>query len=338
MAAGSSDTAARPELTLPGYRALGEDVAVYRDGARRVLRVTGERAPAMLQGLVTADIADPGDGAAWPSLILNPKGRVLADAVIVRVDGLTLLDVPEASRTALDAHLDRYLPPRFAALEPTELAVFRVRGPRAIAAAGEVPSLAAIAAPVESPDAGVRCHALRFGEGAAVRVDDATGEGLDLYLAAEDPAYLEAMEGVPRVADEAWEIWRIERGVPLYGRDFGEDNLPQETGLVSATTSFTKGCYTGQEVLARIHYRGKVNRRLVGLRLADGAAGGLEAGQRLLSGEREIGAVTSAARSPRIGWIGLGYARREVEAGSEVCVETSETSARIVALPFPSDD
>lgn len=336
--ADAMDTAEREVGEAPaGYDELVRGAATYRDASRRVVRVAGDRAPDMLKGLLTADIRDPGDGAAWPTLILTPKGRVLADAVVVRVEGDLLLDLPEAAWAGLEPHFGRYLPPRFAKLEPTELEIVRVRGPEALETAADVlPELASLPPARREEDEGVRWGAIRCGDGYAVGRDGPGGPGVDLLL-----PNLEL--SLPRASQAAWEAWRIEQGIPLYGSDISEENLPQETGLVADTTSFSKGCYTGQEVLARIHYRGKVNRHLRGLRAADPLA----AGDDLRQGDRVVGTVTSAVRSPRLGWIGLGYVRREVAPGDEVLVqpvqpggtgaeqaERGETPGRVVALPF----
>ena len=344
MADASSDA-------LPAdYDQMADAAAAYRDGSRRVLRLSGERAPDMLQGLITADIREPGDGAAWPTLILTPKGRVLADAVVVRLDDDLLLDVPEAAWAGLESHFGRYLPPRFAKLEPTDLEVVRIRGPEAMVRSREaVPELAELPAVRREENRGVRRGAIRLDDSVALAYDGAGGVGVDLLLPGADsiPAAL------PEASSEAWECWRVEHGIPVYGRDISEDNLPQETGLVADTTSFTKGCYTGQEVLARIHYRGKVNRLLRGLRAvgpdpdaaaARGPSPPLAAGDGLTAADRPVGAVTSAVRSPRFGWIGLGYVRREIEPGDEVVVAPGETEVpppkrsgqplRVVELPF----
>ena len=356
--------AASSEESPGGYDALTSDAAVYRDAERRVVRVEGDRAPAMLQGLVTADISTPGDGSAWPSLVLSPKGRVLADAIVVRTGETMLLDVPEAAWAELETHFGRYLPPRFADLRPSGLGVFRLRGPRALEAATAIDlRLGKLEAPERTPDVGVRRRALALDAGVAsrpgavCRVGSDSGEGLDFYLAPDAELAARLGELTP-VSQAAWEAWRIERGDPVYGRDVTAENLPQETGLVADSTSFRKGCYTGQEVLARIHYRGKVNRRLVGLRPVNGATPGesetrLEAGQALRSDEREVGVVTSAAYSPRLGWIGLGYARREIDPGDVVTLGPAAAdapgggpavsdaadapgggAARVVELPF----
>lgn len=324
----------------PGYDALVASAAVHRDDARRVLRLTGARAADMLQGLITADIRDPGAaGAAWPTLILTPKGRVLADAVVVQVGDMLLLDVPEAAWPGLEPHFDRYLPPRFAQLDPAELDVVRLRGPEAASRAAELdPGLAELAPPLRTEKDGVRWSVAALDSESAdarwiaVRRDGPGGPGFDLYLASSqsiDTPFTEA-------SSEAWEIWRVEQGIPLYGRDVSEENLPQETGLVADTTSFSKGCYTGQEVLARIHYRGKVNRHLRGVRAKgrDDREASLASGDELRDDERAVGSVTSAVRSPRLGPIGLGYVRREVEPGDELECGSDGTPVVVEDLPF----
>lgn len=339
MAAASSDGLA--VSAPPGYEALVADAAWYRDAARRVLRVEGDRAADMLDGLLTADIRDPGAGAAFPTLILTPKGRVLADAVVVRVGDAFLLDIPEAARSGLEPHFGRYLPPRFARLEPAGLEVVRLRGPNAADAARRiVPDAAGLPAPERRENEGARWAARATDHGILVRRGGRGGEGFDLYVArgGADPA--DGLDPPIAVAsDEAWEAWRIERGLPRFGRDVTEENLPQETGLVAETTSFGKGCYTGQEVLARIHYRGKVNRHLRGLRVHDeggGEGAELSVGDELRRGGRVVGSVTSVARSPRAGHIGLGYVRREVEPGDDVEAGSGarEAVVRVEELPI----
>lgn len=334
MTAASSEGAGRPGPP-PGYAALEREAAVYSDGSRRVFRVRGDREQALqaLNGLVTADVLATSRDAAFPTLILTPKGKVLADAVLVRAAEGLLLDLPVAAWSDLEAHFSRYLPPRFARLEPSELRVVRVRGPRALERERTDPTLAGLDGPEYSAREGSRWSATPFRGGVATRPP----EGYDLYLPPDAAHDLD----LPEASDAAWDVFRIESGIPVYGRDVSQDNLPQETGLVAERVSFTKGCYTGQEVLARIHYRGKVNRHLRGLRVTDPAsAPPWSPGDELAVEGRVVGEVTSAAESPLHGWIGLGYVRREVEPGEEVIVrpEGRETDipihATVTTLPF----
>lgn len=331
MAAGSSE---RGGASGPaGYEALAYQVAAYEDPSRLVFDVTGERSVEALNGLVTADLQATGADAAFPTLILTPKGKVLADAVIVRVGPGVLLDVPEVAWPELEDHLDRYLPPHFASLELTGVRVVRIRGPLAMERERTDPVLVALDGPTYTARDGSHWAVAGYRGGLAVRPP----EGFDLYLPPEAAHGLD----LPEASAEAWELWRIENGIPVFGRDVTQDNLPQETGLVPERVSFEKGCYTGQEVLARIHYRGHVNRNLLGLQVEGmpiGAA--LHAGDELSSDGKTVGSITSAVESPTHGWIGLGYVRRELEPGDEVEVRPSHGTfdipvlARVVSLPF----
>jgi folate-binding protein YgfZ len=333
MAAASSEHGGAS--SAPGYQALAYEVAAYEDSSRRVFEVTGDRATDALNGLVTADLEATGADAAFPTLILTPKGKVLADAVILRAGDRVLLDVPKAAWADLEDHFSRYLPPRFARLEPSSLRVVRVRGPLALERERTDPVLVALDGPTYTARDGSHWAVAAYRGGLAARPP----EGFDLYLPPEVAHGLD----LPEASAEAWELWRIESGIPLFGRDITQDNLPQETGLVPERVSFAKGCYTGQEVVARIHYRGHVNRNLCGIRIGGPSVGPpLHAGDELVAEDRVVGTVTSAVESPTHGWIGLGYVRRELEAGDEVVVRPTDGEtdipvfARIVNLPFGS--
>jgi folate-binding protein YgfZ len=137
--------------------------------------------------------------------------------------------------------------------------------------------------------------------------------------------------GAPAVSEQAAECLRVERGRPRYGIDLDDSVIPQEAGLNERAVSFTKGCYVGQETVARLHYKGKPNRHLRGLRLSEPAASGDE----LLLGERPVGHVGSTVLSPRLGPIALALVRREAEPGDAISVGEHGTSAVVLALPFP---
>jgi folate-binding protein YgfZ len=136
----------------------------------------------------------------------------------------------------------------------------------------------------------------------------------------------------------AFEIARIEAGIPRFGADMDETNIPLESGLESRAISYSKGCYIGQEVINRIHSIGHVNRELRGLRLADDLTALPLRGDKLFCEGKEIGFITSAVKSPALGAnIALGYVRREAyEIGTTLTLRTAgrESAATIVALPF----
>ena len=123
---------------------------------------------------------------------------------------------------------------------------------------------------------------------------------------------------------------RIEHGRPRYGVDIDESTIPQEAGLNERAVSFTKGCYVGQETVARLHYKGKPNRHLRGLRLS----APVESGAELRLGERTVGHVASVTVSPTLGPIALALVRREAAPGETVQVGDAGVSAQVVELPF----
>jgi folate-binding protein YgfZ len=136
--------------------------------------------------------------------------------------------------------------------------------------------------------------------------------------------------GAPEVSAEAAEVLRIEAGRPRFGAEMGPQTMPAEAGIVATAVDFEKGCYIGQEPVARLHYRGRPNRQLRGLRLSAPAAPGAA----LRLGEREAGRLGSACLSPAHGPIGLAVVRREAEPGAELAVGEDGVTARVVELPF----
>jgi folate-binding protein YgfZ len=133
---------------------------------------------------------------------------------------------------------------------------------------------------------------------------------------------------VEPVSNEAVECLRIEAGRPRLGYDMDSETIPQEAGINERAVSFTKGCYVGQETVSRLHYRGKPNRHLRGLRLSEPA----ERGTDIVLGERVVGRVASTCVSPRLGPIALALVRREAQPGETVNV--AGAPAEVVELPF----
>jgi len=161
----------------------------------------------------------------------------------------------------------------------------------------------------------------------------ATDVGIDLIVNAEDAAALEGMlgaAGAVQVTDGAAEIVRVESGRPRFGLDMGPEHMPAEAGIVERAVNFEKGCYIGQEPVARLHYRGKPNRTLRGLRLSGPAS----PGEPLLLGEKEVGAIGTSCLSPAHGAIALAIVRREAEVGEHLAVGDESTTAEVIELPF----
>lgn len=168
---------------------------------------------------------------------------------------------------------------------------------------------------------GVRCRAV------------ATDQGLDLVCPRANVdalARVLAEEGAAVVSEKAAEIVRVESGRPRFGHEMTAATIPQEAGIDDRAVSFTKGCYIGQETVARLHYRGKPNRHLRGLRLEAPVADR----EPISLSEREVGEVGTAVISPAMGPIALAVIRREAEPGATVVVGAQRAGAEVVELPF----
>ena len=160
-----------------------------------------------------------------------------------------------------------------------------------------------------------------------------TADGIDLIVAAAEAERLRdalLAAGAVEVSPEAAEILRIEAGTPRFGAEMGTETMPAEAGIVERAVSFTKGCYIGQETVARLHYKGRPNRHLRGLRLSAPAAPGAA----LRLGEKEVGQLGGSVVSPALGPIGLAILRREAEPGAELAVGEDGVTAQVVDLPF----
>ena len=308
-----------------GYTALTESVAIWTDPDRVVVRIGGPRADRMLNGLLSTDITllKPGDAAL--SFVLTSKGRPIAVPKVIRAQDAILLDVSRAALPGLLDHFGTYLPPRFATVTVLEGASrISLLGPRSEDVAAEV---AAASACLFIPR------------------DLSDGGGVDVYvLSDEDRSAVASIESAISAAGGLsasaadYDIWRIERGIPVFGADITADNLPQETGLVERAVSFDKGCFTGQEVVARIHHRGHVNRHLRGLRSTDPPIRPyLQPDEAVYSKGRAVGVVTSSCDSPRFGPVCLAYVRREVAPGDEISASPDVQTGWLVSeIPFTS--
>lgn len=335
-----------------GYWSAREAVGVLRRDDRAIIRMWGKDPARMLHGLITNDLLGAGPGRAVYAAMLTPKGRMLADlrAVPLLTDAgaEVLVELAQEALPGTAAHLSKFVPPMFARWEDasSRTVVLGVYGPRS----AEV--LGGVLHPAPSPLAEDQFVVTSHGEERVVVVGtrEVGGmEGYDLLVGAEAAASLEAAlteaaaaRGGGAMEASALEALRVEAGRPRYGAELSEATIPTEayqtTGMMERAISFTKGCYTGQEVIVRIAHRGHVNRHLRGLRL--GAAPVPEADTPLIApdGGREVGRITSAVRSAALGeTIALGYLRREVEPGSAVRLGAPDgVEAQVVDLPFPA--
>lgn len=313
-----------------GYRALTAGAGLVHRRDRGVLDVSGGDRAAWLQGLLTNDVAAIPPGEARYAAYLTPQGRMISDMRVIALDDRMRLDVPAALAAALRERLDGLIfaeDVQIADVSPST-SVLEVHGPRGAEAIDALRS--ALAERAEGA-----------GEVAIVRDDQFAVPGWALYVPRERYASVSsALEraGVVEVSLDTLEVVRIEAGVPRFLADMTEDTIPLEAGIEDRAISFTKGCYVGQEIIVRVTHRGggRVARRLVGLSFAGTDAA--RPGDRLVSGERAIGHITSAAWSPALGHvIALGYVHRDfVEPGTrvEVASEDARVAATVTALPF----
>jgi folate-binding protein YgfZ len=313
------------------HRTLLEGCGLLDRSERGKLALTGSDAVEFLNGQVTNELAGLQPGQGRYAAFLTHKGKMLGDLRILLAtdagggDGASelLLDTERVALQALFDMIRRFKVGYRVELHKRTLerGMLSLIGPRACATAA--PSLDGAAEhehmPIELD--GVLARAVR------------TDVGVDLIC---DAADTEALAGALRergatpVAETAAECLRIERGRPRYGVDLDESTIPQEAGLNERAVSFTKGCYVGQETVARLFYKGKPNRHLRGLRLSEPAAGGEE----LRRGEKEVGRLSSVAVSPTFGPIGLALVRRDAEPGATVEVGAGGVTAEVVELPF----
>lgn len=266
------------------------------------LELTGADRARFLHGLVSCDVKGlvPGQGAY--GFVTSHQGRILADVVVLAFEDRIWLELPPGREAEIAAHLGKYvLADRVEVLSLDDMLPLTLVGPGAAALVAE------LVGPGEALPEAVWGHSRVMARGTEVELLRRGRLGVEawtLWVSAsiagplvED--LLALGEGkAPRPAGfAALEALRVERGMPRFGIDFGPDNFPQETGADEAV-SYTKGCYLGQEVVARIHYRGGVQKALRGL-VFEGA---VARGAKLLAAEgREVGAVGTVVESPALG-------------------------------------
>jgi folate-binding protein YgfZ len=299
------------------------DTLLVDRSERGKLALTGGEAKEFLQGQVTNDVEGLTDGTGCYAAFLTHKGKMLGDLRILEAGDELLLDCERVALQELFAMIRRYKLGRDVELHKRTLerGLLSLLGPaaRRIAGAADLPAAE---------------HSHRAGElgGAPVRLI-ATDLGVDVLCDAADTervaAALKAAGAVAATEADA-EVRRVETGRPRYGVDLDDTVIPQEAGLNARAVSFEKGCYVGQETVARLYFRGKPNRHLRGLKLSGPAA----PGEPLRLGEREVGRLGSVVESPLHGRIALALVRREAAPGDSLTVGDDGVHAQVVDLPF----
>jgi folate-binding protein YgfZ len=299
--------------TETDYALLSERAGIVRR-SRGLITVAGDEAADFLQGQVTNDVEALEPGAGCYAALLTHKGRIRTDMRILRTAEGFLIDLEAIGHPILWKTIETYSLGRevSASDESSSLMVLSVIGPAAEVAGTAVP---------------VPEHGHVEGElGRLVRTD----LGIDVICATARAADVIAALDLPEASEDAAECIRIESGRPRLGLDIGGETIPEEAGLNDRAVSFTKGCYVGQETVARLHYRGRPNRQLRGLRLSAPA----EPGEAIVAGEREVGSTGSTCVSPARGPLALAVLRREAAPGDTVAVGGDGAPAEVAELPF----
>jgi len=305
------------------YRTVSEACGLLDRSERGKLALSGADAKSFLQGQVTNDIEALSPGRGCYAAFLTPKGKMLGDLRVLDAGDELLLDTERVALQELFNMIGRFSIGYSVELHKRTLerGLLSLIGPESASIAGVTGLSAAEHAHAPTSIGAVSARSIR------------TDVGVDLLCEAADTDALRVAlqdAGAMIVSDEVVDCLRIERGRPRYGIDLDDTVIPEEAGLNDRAVSFTKGCYVGQETVARLRYRGKPNRHLRGLLLSAAA----QPGARITFEGRVVGRIGSAAVSPRIGPIALALVRREAPPGTAVSVGDRLDRATVVELPF----
>jgi tRNA-modifying protein YgfZ len=296
-------------IATSDYELVTESAGLVDRSDRAKFLVRGGEAADFLQGQVSNDVEALKPGTGCYATVLSHKGKLRTDLRVLRGEDWFWLDTEAIGHAVLEHMLRTYSLGRDVQYEDVtqSRALLSVVGPAA-----------------------------------RERLDPTVPDEEHSYISGEPGLYVATLLGVDvicepgtsleveSVSEEAAECVRIEAGRPRLGFDMDSETMPQEAGINDRAVSFTKGCYVGQETVARLHHRGKPNRHLRGLRLSEPA----ERGSEIVFGEKTVGRLGSTCVSPRLGPIGLALVRREAQPGDGV--ELGGASAEVVDLPFPS--
>lgn len=322
------------------YTTVDEEYDAVRHGCGLVDRsmttrfeMLGEDRVRFFNGLVTCEVKGLESGSGVFGFMTDVKGRVLADLAVLALADRLWIELTPGKTEEIGDHIEKYIIVDRVELRPLERVPLSLLGPRSEELLKDC---------AERPREW-RSHVEAELFGARVRLvrEPDQGEGLPAWSMWVPPDRAVAVfekilevggANVRPVGFAALERLRVEESRPLYGQDYGPENFPQETGWESAI-SYTKGCYLGQEVVARIHYRGGVNRQLRGLLFAGERPAAEHLGRQVLHQERSAGTVTSAADAADGRRLGIAMLHKRALPGVTVAIEGGG-SAEVVALPF----
>ncbi len=318
---------------LNEYSALYNGALFFDRSDRMRIRISGPKAVELVTGMVTSDVSSLVPGEGQYAAALTPKGKIVADLRIFGLEDSLLIDTPAAAAAGWKEMVRKYINPRLAPYHDvtTELSDFGVFGRSARSVASRVLDIDErdlTALPpyghLNRPFANVNVI--------VARVPEIDLDGFEIFIPVEAVGTLKGKFhslGVMPGGGETWEIARIESGRPQWGVDMDDSTLPQEANFDElGAISYTKGCYIGQETVARVHFRGHVNRFLRRLRFVTRPAP--PKGAELVDETgKVIGDIRSAALSPRYGGVALGMVRREVPPGTTLQARWSEGECAI---------
>jgi folate-binding protein YgfZ len=292
------------EVATSEYLLAKTAAAVVDRSSRGRLVLTGGEVADFLQGQVSNDVEGLAPGSGCYATLLTAKGKIRCDMRILRGDDWFLIDSEPQALPVLEHMVRVYSIGRDVHTARDERELWSIVGPAAREALDNPPP------PAE--------HAHTDG---VLGLYVATDSGVDVFGARPE---------LPELSAETAEILRIESGRPRLGFELGDDVIPQEAGINERAISFTKGCYVGQETVARLFYKGKPNRHLRGLRLSEP----VERGALIHGAQRELGRISSTCVSPTYGPIALALVRREAGPGDSVTVGDAGVAAELAELPF----
>jgi folate-binding protein YgfZ len=302
------------------YSALHNGALFFDRSDRTRMRISGPKAAELVTGMVTNDVSALVPGEGQYAAALTPKGKIVADLRIFALEDGLLIDASSAAAPGWKEMVRKYINPRIApyhdlSAELSDIGIFGRSARLVVSRVIDVDDkdLSAL------PPYGHISRPFADGTVTIARVPEIDLDGFELFVPREAAASLKATlqaAGIFAGSRETWEIARIESGRPEWGTDMDESTLPQEANFDElGAISYTKGCYIGQETVARVHFRGHVNRFLRRMRFVTRPAP--PKGAELLDETgKVIGEIRSSALSPRFGGVALGMVRREVPPGT----------------------
>jgi folate-binding protein YgfZ len=330
---------------LAEYKALREAAGVIDLSFRGRICLLGNDRVRFLHGQITNDVKKLKAGEGCYAALTTAKGKMESDLNVYNLVDELLLDFEPGLTERISRRLEKYIVAddvQMADVAP-HYGLLSVQGPKASEVVRAV-KLSGNGIP-EKERMIVKISDATLGEIYIANQPRIARNGFDVFVpnsslgAVADKLIAAAKSfGGQACGWTAWETARIEAGIPRFGADMDETNLPMEC-IESSAMSFNKGCYIGQEVLNRIHAIGHVNKELRGLRLADELKSLPQKGDKLFHGGKEAGYITSTVKSPSLNAnIALGYVRREVnEIGTELNLQADSgaSAVKVVKLPYP---